>query len=261
VIRRIVLAGGALVAAASLSSCTTVSRSDAAAEVNGEELTRSELNTLTGNSTDGDTVRVSITNWLAVAALGGDVSGITGPDDLTERRKAAVTQLAEPYMDEARATYEKGVAGSPVLCLGAIPVGANGDPAAVIAELKGGASLADTVTKYAGDSSLAQTGGLVLDQDGKNCLDPSGFNPDLLTALSDAGAAPGNPVVVDLGSGPVVVVLRPFDDLDTVDKAGLVVDKVNAAGREAIATTDIYVNPRFGRWDAESVAVVPLGNG
>jgi hypothetical protein len=261
VIRRIVLAGGALVVAASLSSCTTVSRGDAAAEVNGQELTRSELNTLTGNSTDGDTVRASITSWLSVAVLGGDVSGITGAADLAQRRSDAIDELSAPFMDEARANYEQGLNGSPVLCLGAIPLGADTDAATVVSELEAGASLADTAAKYSSDSTLAQTGGRVVDQNGKNCLDPAGFNPDLLTMLSDAGAAPGTPVVIDLGSGPVVVLMRSFDDLDQTERAELVLDKVGADVRGRLESTDIYVNPRFGRWDPESVAVVPLGNG
>lgn len=260
-IRRIVLAGGALVAAASLSSCTTVSRGDAAAEVNGEELTRSELNTLTGGATDGDTVRASITSWLSVAVLGGDVSNLSGPEDLAQRRTDAIDELSAPFMETARANYELGLDGSPVLCLGAIPVGADADAAAAIAELEGGTSLADTAAKYSSDSTLAQTGGRVVDQNGKNCLDPSGFNPDLITLLADAGAAPGTPVVVDLGSGPVVVLMRPFDDLDQTEKAELVLDEVGADVRDRLASTDIYVNPRFGRWDPDSVAVVPLGNG
>lgn len=260
-IRRIVLAGGALVAAASLSSCTTVSRGDAAAEVNGEELTRSELDVLTGGSTNGDEVRASITSWLSVAVLGGDVSNLTGADDLAERRTKAIDELSAPFMDDARAAYEKGLDGSPVLCLGAIPVGSDADAATALSELQAGASLADTATKWSSDSTLAQNGGKVVDQNGANCLDPTGFNPDLIASLTDAGAAPGTPVIVDLGTGPVVVVMRPFDDLDQNEKASLVLDQVGADVRDRLASTDIYVNPRFGRWDPQSVAVVPLGNG
>jgi hypothetical protein len=261
VIRRILLASGALVAAASLSSCTTVSRGDAAAEVNGEELTRSELNRLTGDSTDGDKVRASITSWLSVAVLGGDVSDIADSLDLAQRRADAITELSAPFMDDARTVYEQGLDGSPVLCLGAIPVGSDADAATVVTELKGGASLADTASTYSTDAALAQSGGLVVDQNGKNCLDPTGFNPDLLTKLSEAGAAPGTPAVVDLGTGPVVVLLRPFDTLTLDEKTSLVLDQVGTDVRDRLAATDVYVNPRFGRWDPDSVSVVPLGNG
>lgn len=260
-IRRIVLAGGALVAAASLSSCTTVSRGDAAAEVNGEELTRSELNALTGGATDGDTVRATISGWLSVAVLGGDMSGIASAEELAARREAAIDELSAPFMEDARANYEQGLDDSPVLCLGAIPVATDVDAETAVAELQDGASLADTAAKFSTDSTLAQTGGLVVDQNGTNCLDPAGFNPELLTLLADAGAAPGTPVVVDLGTGPVVVLMRPFDDLDQNEKASLVLDEVGADVRDRLAATDIYVNPRFGRWDADAVAVVPLGNG
>ena len=55
--RRVVLATGVLLAAATLSSCSTFSRTETAAEVDGVRLSRTELNTLTGDATDGDAVR------------------------------------------------------------------------------------------------------------------------------------------------------------------------------------------------------------
>jgi hypothetical protein len=261
VIRRIILAGGALVAIASLSSCTTVSRGDAAAEVNGEELSRQELAVLTGDSKDGNAQRLSITQWLSVAVLGGDVSNITGPDDLAQRRTDAIDELSAPYMEEARTLYDQGAAGSPILCLGAIPLAQDTDPQTVLDELAGGATLADTAAKYSADPTLAQSGGLVVNEDGENCLDRPGFNPDLITLLTEAGAVPATPTVVDLGSGPVVIVLRPFDELDQNQKAQIVIDKVGTDVRQRLQSTEIYVNPRFGRWDAEAVSVVPLGIG
>jgi hypothetical protein len=261
VIRRIILAGGALVAIASLSSCTTFSRSDAAAEVNGEELTRDELSMLTGGATDGDTARASITNWLSVAVLGGDVSNIASADDLAQRRSEAIDVLSAPFMAEAQTKYELGLAGSPVLCLGAIPLAQGTDAATVISELEGGATLADTATKYSSDPTLAQAGGLVTDQNGNACLDATGFKPELITTLTDAGAVPGTPVSVNLGSGDVVVLMRPFESLSQTEKATLVLDKVGADVRDRLNATKIYVNPRYGRWDEASVSVVALGQG
>jgi hypothetical protein len=256
--RRVVLATGVLLAAATLSSCSTFSRTETAAEVDGVRLSRTELNTLTGDATDGDAVRKVIGDWLRLAVLGGDVNGVTSPDDLATRREAAIQALSEPFIEEGRPQYELGLDGSPLLCLGAIPLAAGADTAPVLADIEGGMSWADAAQQYSADPSFAANGGLVLDQNGNNCLSPDGFNPDLLATLSDAGASVGTPVTVDVGGAPAVVLLRPFDDLSTTDKASLVSDQVANALIERLDAVDIYVNPRFGRWDTASVSVLPL---
>ncbi len=260
-IRRIVLAVGVLVALASISSCTTFSRSDAAAEVNGEELTRAELNLLTNGATDATTVRQSIDDWLRLAVIGGDISGITSADDLQARRQDAITALSAPFLADARTKYELGLDGSPVLCLGAIPLAPGTDPNQVLAELQGGMSWADAATKYSSDPSFAQSGGLVLDSNGTNCLDPAGFTPGLLQALRDINIQIGVPAAIDLSNTTALVVLRPFDSLTATEQSSLVVDQLNAEISTRLSNTKIYVNPRFGRWDEATVSVVSLGAG
>jgi len=256
--RRVVLATGVLLAAATLSSCSTFSRSDVAAEVDGVRLSRSELNTLTGDASDGDAVRQVIGDWLRLAVLGGDVNGVTSAEDLATRREAAIEALAEPYIEDGRPAYELGLAGSPLLCLGAIPLAAGTDTAPVIAAIEGGLTWAEAAQQYSADPSFAANGGLVLDQSGNNCLSPDGFNQDLLATLAEAGAEVGKPVAVDVGGAPAVVLLRPFDDLSTTDKASFVSDQVAEELIERLDAVDIYVNPRFGLWDSASVAVLPL---
>ena len=164
-------------------------------------------------------------------------------------------------MDEARSTYEQGLDGSPVLCLSAIPLGEGTDPDAVLGELAGGATFADTAAKYSSDPTLAQSGGRVVDQDGNNCLSNAGFNPDLLTLLADEGAAPGSPWSSTWALVPSSCNSVRSTTSDQNEKATLVLDKVGADVRDRLQATEIYVNPRYGRWDPEAVAVVPLGNG
>jgi hypothetical protein len=256
--RRVLLAFGVLLATATLSSCSTFSRSDVAAEVDGVQLSRSELNTLTADASNGDTVRQVIGDWLRLAVLGGDVKGVTSADDLAARREAAIDALSAPFIEEGRPTYELGLAGSPLLCLGAIPLAAGADTAAVFADLDSGMSWADAAQKHSADPSFAANGGLVLDQNGDNCLSPDGFNQDLLTTLANAGAAVGTPVSVDVGGAPALVLLRPFDDLSTTEKASFVSDQVANELIERLDAVNIYVNPRYGRWDSASVSVLPL---
>ena len=256
--RRVVLATGVLLAAATLSSCATFSRTDLAAEVDGVQLTRSELNTLTASTTSGDAARQVIGDWLRLAVLGGDVKGVTSADDLAARREKAIDELSAPFIEEGRPVYEQGLAGSPLLCLGAIPLAPGADTTAILAEIEGGLAWADAAAKYSNDPNFAGNGGLVLDQNGGNCLSPDGFNQDLLTKLSDAGAEVGTPVTVDVGGAPALVLLRPFDDLPTTDKASFVSDQVANELLERLDAVDIYVNPRYGRWDTASVSVLPL---
>lgn len=256
--RRVVLATGVLLAAATLSSCSTFSRSDIAAEVDGVQLSRTELSVLTGGSTNGDEARQVIGDWLRLAVLGGDVKGVTSADDLAKRRDDAIQALTEPFIEDGRPAYEQGLDGSPLLCIGAIPLAAGTDTAPVLAELDAGMAWAEAAQKHSNDPNFASNGGLVLDQNGNNCLSPDGFNPDLITTLRSAGAEVGKPVAVDVGNAPAIVLLRPFDDLSTTDKASFVSDKVAAELTERLGAVDIHVNSRYGRWDKASVSVLPI---
>ena len=257
--RRLLLTVGALVAAASLSSCSTFKSADVAARVNGKELPRAELDVITAKATGGDEARSVIGDWIRLAVLGGDLIGVASKDDLAARRAQAVIDLSSPYMGDAATNYAKGLDGSPALCLGAIPMDAGADTAAVLADLAAGTTWADAAKKYSTNTDFAQNGGLVLDQSGANCVAPSVFKPELIDALTTAKATIGNPVVIDVGGKPAVVLLRPFEDLTPSDRAILVQPQVAADLSKRLAATTIYVNPRFGRWDAKSVSVVALG--
>lgn len=257
--RRLLLAVGALVAAASLSSCSTFKSADVAARVNGKELTRAQLDVITGNATAGDEARGVIADWIRLAVLGGDLIGIESKDDLAGRRAQAVIDLSTPYLADAEAHYDKGLDGSPKLCLGAIPLDTGGDTTAVTTYLSGGGSWADAAAKFSANADFANNGGLVLDQNGANCVDPGVFKPELIDALRTAGATVGKPATIDVGGKPAVVLLRPFSDLTPDDRAALAQPQVAADLSTRLAATTIYVNPRFGRWDAASVSVVPLG--
>jgi hypothetical protein len=258
--RRLLLAAGALVAAAGFSSCSTFKSADVAARVNGDELTRTELDVITGSTSSGDEARGVIADWIRLAVLGGDLIGISSKDDLAGRRDQAVIDLSTPYLPEAEATYDKGLDGSPVLCLGAIPLDPGADTAIVLADLASGTSWAAAAATHSASPDFAQNGGLVLDQNGANCVDPTVFNPELIDAMKAAGAEVGKPVAIDVGGNPAVVQLRPFIDLTPDDRTLIVQPKVAADLSTRLAATTVYVSPRFGRWDAKSVSVVALGN-
>lgn len=256
-IRRSALVAGALLVAV-LSSCSdNPASTDVVASLGDQTLTRDQLVSLTDGSADGATSRSAISQWLQVAAVGGDVDDITSMEDLQAAGQDAAADLAAPFLDEAQASYELGVDGAPVLCIGAIVVNEGNDPQDVITALGGGVSLADAAAQF-GDPNSGIEDGLVTDGNGNNCLAPDGFNQALIGQLRDAGAAPGTPVVIDLGSGPAVILLRPFESLSQQEKLTVVQNDVAAEFTARLQAADITVHTRYGRWDAASGTVVAL---
>jgi hypothetical protein len=261
VTRRFVLAAGLLAAVVSLSSCSTFNRSDAAAEIKGEQLTRSELNHLSGGVTDGDTVRSTITKWLQLGVLGGNTAGIGSGTELDARMKDAIASVSAPFMDAAKANYELGLKGAPLLCLRAIPIASPTTTEEVLAALQSGTSFADAAKKYSSDPSLAANGGLIADANGQACLDPTTLNASLIQLLNANKATPGTPVAIAFNNQKIVVLLRPFDDLTPTEKSGFAGKQIAAEVKQRLAKTNVFVNSRYGRWDVSTATVVALGIG
>lgn len=260
-IRRTALAIGALAAVASLSSCSTFSRSDAVAAVDGQEMSRDQLDQFTDGNTTGDAARLAIGRWLQVAAVGADLGEITTLEELQAAAAAASADLAEPFLGEAEDAYRLGLDGSPSLCLGAVVLAETTDPQVVIDAMQGGMSLADAATEWSADPALAEAGGIVADQNGTTCLATDGLNPDVISQLTDAGAAPGIPVAVQLANSKAVVVIRDWDDLSKQEQVGVlpsVQQQVAAEVNARIQNADVFVDSRYGRWDAETGSVVPF---
>jgi hypothetical protein len=224
------------------------------------QLSRTDLAALTGaDAGSGPAARSQITKWLTLGVLGGDVAGITSASDLTARLGKAETALAAPFMGNARALYEKGLDGAPILCLRAIPLAATTSPDTVLAAITAGTSFSDAATKYSADATLAQSGGIVPgDTQGSECLAPSSLNADLLKSLTDAKAAVGAPATVDFKGTKIIFLLRPFDELPEINKDGLVGPDIQAAVANQIASAKIYVDPRYGKWDVKTLNVVAL---
>ena len=106
VIRRLTVLAGALVAAASFSSCATFEDSDAAVSVNGHELAADQLEVLADGASNGDAVRRAMSAWTQIEVLGGDTEGLTSFAELSERLEETMRSLAAMYLDEGRGSYE-----------------------------------------------------------------------------------------------------------------------------------------------------------
>jgi hypothetical protein len=259
--RRLALSVGALVAAISFSACGSADSGSVAAEVGEHQLTMDQLSDLSGGSTDGVEVRKAVKTWIEVVAVTDDATGMTTPAELSARKLAALEDLLTQFGDEAQATYELGINGSPLLCLSAIPLDTTVTGATVLDELAAGTTFADAAKKYSSDATLADSGGVVKNTDGVECIDPAKFNEALVTALLDAGAEVGQPVAIVLNSQEVVLLLRPFDEL-TLGNDQLIqlsANEMGAALREKYDAVDIRVAGRIGTWDGDQADVIATG--
>lgn len=268
-IRRTALAACAVVAVTALSSCSTFSRNDAAAEVGGHELSRDDVAALvaavpasaTPPSDEGAGIRDVISRW-AQTLIFEQVAGLPvedGTENLDVRFHTALLALVG---DEARALYQLGLSGSPVVCLGAIQVASEADAQQVVDALNAGMSFADASNQFNADAGLKGVGGVVADQTtGSDCSDTSSFSsayvPELIDAVSTLAIGAPSPVV-SLGGAFYVFVLRPFDVISPASQDLVMGHVVTPEIVGSASGTDVHVDSRYGRWDAASLTVVPM---
>lgn len=245
-----------------LSSCATFNRNDAAAKVGDLSLSAKAAEKLAAadnNTATGDRLRLELTKWIRVTvfeASTGTPAPTTEqtPADLDARLANVLIDIAG---DEARTTYELGTAGSPFLCLAAITVATPEDANAALATVNAGTPFADAARQFSTDTVIAADGGIVKGPDGGECLEPTTVNTAATTALQ--GIPIGQPIVANLGTFSAVLMLRPYDDLLPESKSLIATATVSQDELDAIVgASDIYVDPRYGRWDPETGTVVTL---
>ncbi len=261
--RRLTLSIGALLAAATLSSCGAAGTSDVVATVDGHELTVDQLEALAA-STAGTDVRSALTAWTQIAAVSDDIGEVNSTADLDAARDRALDALLAEVGAKGRADYEQGLAGSPYLCLAAITLGTETLGADVVAELQAGTTFAEAAEKYSTTAVLASSGGVLANSSGATCLDTATFEqsfPGIITVLNDAQATVGSPVVVSDASGELVLLLRGWDDLTTDEQRVLSQLELGEALTGQIDEADVSIHPRYGLWDRETRSVVATSEG
>lgn len=296
--RRPALSLTAVVAAVALSGCATFSDNDAAATVNGVEISRDDFETVLKAFTTsaGGAGSEDPASGTVDAALGRQVLDLLIRAEASERYLDAAGEsvsdgdlqaavAAEPEFfaslpedlrttlnaltagtpararlvaEEARVAYEASPADVGFVCLRAIVVESEADALDVVAEAETGADFAALAAERSLAPDAATTGGAVLDANGGPCI-----------AAGDLAAQPENPLAeaaltlppgevsspVETANGWFVVAARPFDEVADVVSASI----ADAAFGEYVATIDVAVDPRYGRWDAETSAVTGLG--
>lgn len=254
----------ALVALTALSACSTFNRNDMAAEVGGRSVSTKQLEALTatgGTAAAGDALRQELTTWIRVAVLetsSGTAEPATPPTtgDLDARLTKAIAAIGR---DSARAAYETGTGGSPLICLAAITVGSIDEANSVLTTLQSGTSFADAAQQFSTDATIKEAGGVVKDANGNECLDPTTVNPAVTAALK--GTPVGQPIAADLDTFSAVLMLRPYDELLPESQNSIASASVTQEQLSAIVdAADIYVDPRYGRWDPASGSVVTLSS-
>ena len=249
-------------ALATLQSCATFDRNDAAAKVGDQSLSAKaaeKLAAIDDTAATGDRLRLELTKWIRVSvfeAFTGAPAPATAPTpaDLDARLSQAIMTIAG---GEAKTNYELGAGGSPVLCLAAITAATPEDANTALATVNSGMSFAEAARQFSTDTVLAEDGGIVKGPDGSECLDPTGVNAAAITALQ--GVPVAQPIVADLGTFSAVLMMRPYDDLLPESQSLIASATVSQDQLDAIVdASDIYVDPRYGRWDPETGTVVIL---
>ena len=259
-IRRAGLAAIGLVAVVSVASCERYQPNEAAATVNGHEISLSQLDELAEGNDDPAVLRAALTAWIQVVAA-SDVAGEEDPGellteaDLTAQRALVIPPLIESTKDEAQAQYEQGLDGSPLLCIAVIPLAAETSSGTVLRAYAVGVPFAELAAQYSEDPSLVETGGII-SVDGQECLPTDQWNAELLDQLRTKEVVVGEPGVIELNAAEVIVLLRPYDELTTESQSSLAQGPVSDALLALYQAAEVTVHESIGAWDHEQGLVV-----
>ena len=295
--RSVFVALGAL----GLAGCGTFSDNNAAANVDGVEISRDDFeDTLTLLAANPETSGIeedfatgtvagdagrSVLNVLVTAAASEQYLTAAGeavsdaereavdsslasddplrqlPDDVFElvlNLQAAGAARGRIAAADAQARYEASPAELGVMCVRHIVVEDEEAAREVLAELDDGADFAELAADRSAEPAATETGGALADpQSGAPCLTIAAAEQSLDPAFvaGARAAVPGQPTEpVESSFGWHVILARPFAEVEE-SVVGVYGSQLFA---DYLATADISVDPRYGRWDAESSSIVAL---
>ena len=174
----------------------------------------------------------------------------------------ALARMPVPGSDELRTLYDTQPASVGAVCLRHILVETESQAVEVLDDLAKGAEFGTLAQQRSINSASAVNGGAI-SGDGNDCITVR----TLLTEFDPAVAAGALDTSVDGPSRPVegavgwhIIVHRPFDE---IAQSLLAAHQPQISGSLLydgyLATTDVRVDPLYGRWDALARTVVPLG--
>ncbi len=244
--RRLSLVLSVAAIAALTAGCSTFSDNDNVARVGDATLTSDEFQaqlTELGAPTDqllaAEAVRAQITTWIQEQVAADDSAGIDAAG--------------------AAALYDAGIESGGTICISGIVVESEDIASGVADELAAGADFAELLAAENLDPSLGDVGGdigcitsdqLVEAADVEFVQVAAGLSADDPIAIAPLFDTEGNQFAW------VVLSFRPFDELSPTD-VELVTSAIDAAAR--LADADVFVDPRYGTFDAATGQVVALG--
>jgi parvulin-like peptidyl-prolyl isomerase len=285
--RKFAAVSSLLIASATLPACATFDRNDAAATVNGVEISNDQVSSLAAaGAQDGLSsqapaiVEALVRNELSLQFL--DERGIEVTDtelaDLRSQLEAQPEWQTTPpavqdalveinavnerfrgqfvNSDQARQTYEAQGVSSGVACVSHILLATEDEANAVLDRLDAGESFEALAAELSTDPGSAQNGGAYpcepTDQ-WQGAVVPEYVNG----AVSATVGVPTEPVQSQFGYH--VMLVRPYEaDAATIDQA-LGFD--SAAYQAAVAGFGdgaVTIDSRYGRWDSATGTVVPM---
>jgi hypothetical protein len=228
------------------SACSTFSDSDNIARVDDATLTGDDLETQltdlsvpTDQALPGDAVRAQITTWIQEQLASGDTPALS---------------------DEELATrYDAGFDSSGVVCANGIVVADEAAASRVAGELEDGAEFGELLVAENLDDALTEAGGNV------GCVTNEilAQAPDVEFIRVASTLSPEVPVayapLVDPTGVEFAWVVVSFRDFAALEPADLELLSTTITSADRLAEADIFVDPRYGTFDATTGQVVGLG--
>jgi hypothetical protein len=243
--RRLSLALSLAAIAALTTGCATFSDNDNVARVGDATLTSDDFQaqlTDVGAPSDqllpAEAVRAQIATWIIEEIAAADVAGIS--------------------TDEAATLYDTGVDTSGTVCVNGIVVEDEVTATRVADDLASGADFAELLDTDNLDPSLADVGGDVGCITSGQLAEAGDVEFVQVAATLSADDRIGTSPILDQQGAEfawVVLSFRTFDELTPID-VDTVVTAIDTAAR--LAAADVFVDPRYGTFDAASGQVVPL---
>ena len=177
-----------------------------------------------------------------------------------EAAASAQARIAAPGAEELERRYDESPASLGVVCVRHVLLDSEAAADEVVAELAAGASIEDLAVERSTDPSAAENGGAIEGESGA-CLpiETARQQLDPTFVAAAATSSPGAPVgPVETAFGWHVIEARPFAEVSE-SLTGLFEESAGELLFSGyLATADVRVDPRYGRWDGLTASVVAL---
>lgn len=172
--------------------------------------------------------------------------------------QTALARVGAPDPGALQDEYERSPGDLGVLCVRHVLLETEADAQAVLDEVVAGSAIEDLAAERSTDPSAATNGGAIEIEPGQACTSVEAaraaglVGPFVDAALTSVPGRPVGPTETDFGWH--VIEARPFDEV--ADSLGAIYGELQFASY--MEDLDVKVDPRYGRWDADSGQVVEL---